>query len=181
MPVLQVVLSFSSDISHLYYTFCMPWPFHPFSFIIQIIFCKGDKLQHPSLRTVVGFLLLPKLMLVSTNYSTLSTADRHITMHRYSPQTVPQGGRGGQDKQSCTTHLHAIYFQALNYAWCVPLQMNVLRKLKWYVGRKCVGYTWQSEGIWPIRTVEGVRKVSLTAQSAVSIQLCSINCMLTAE
>ena len=152
MPVLQVVLPFSSDISHLHYTYCMPWPFHPFSFIIQIMFCKGDKLQHPSLWTVVGILSLPKLMSVRINFSTISTADRHITMH-----------------------------QALYYAWCVPLQKNVLWMLKWCGGRKCVGYTWQSEGIWPIRTVEGVKKVGLTAQSAVSIQLCSINCMLTAE
>jgi hypothetical protein len=82
-----------------------------------------------------------------------------------------EGGR--QDKQSCTTHWQATHFQALYYAWCVPLQ-NVLYTsswwlnwsrwmLKWCGGRKCVGYTWQSEGIWPIRTMEGVEKVSLIA------------------
>ena len=95
MPVLQVVLPFSSDISHLYYTCCMPWPFHPFSFIIWIMFCKGDKLQHPSLSTVIGVLLLPKLMSVRTNYSTLSTADWHITMQSIHHKLRLKEGKGG--------------------------------------------------------------------------------------
>jgi len=68
-----------------------------------------DNLQHPSLRTVVGVLLLPKLMSVRTNYSTLITADRHITIHRYSPQTAPEGGEGGKKTNKAAQYIYMPY------------------------------------------------------------------------
>jgi hypothetical protein len=75
------------------------------------MFCKGDKLQHPSSCVAVCLLSLPKLTSVRTNHSTLSTADRHITAHSYSPQTVLIGGEreGGDKTNRATQHIDKPY------------------------------------------------------------------------